>query len=77
MRKLALTNGNVITVDRENPRAHSVFIVGDRIVKVGSDEEIRGLFDEETEVIDLEGRTLRGLPRPPDGIRSIPSVRRL
>jgi predicted amidohydrolase YtcJ len=58
MRKLALTKGNVITVDRENPRAHSVFIVGYRIVKVGSDEEIRDLLDEETEVIDLEGRTL-------------------
>jgi len=56
--KLALTNGNVITIDERNPRAQAVYIVGERIVKVGSDGEIGGLIDEATDVIDLEGRTV-------------------
>ena len=56
--KLALTNGNVITVDERNPKAQAVYIVGERIVKVGSDGEIGGLIDEATDVIDLEGRTV-------------------
>lgn len=56
--KLALTNGNVITVDERNPRAQAVYIVGERIVKVGSDGEIGGLIDEATDVIDLDGRTV-------------------
>jgi predicted amidohydrolase YtcJ len=58
MRKLALTHGNVLTMDGENPRAEAVFVIGERIFMVGSDEEIRGLIDGETEVIDLGGRTL-------------------
>lgn len=58
IKKLALTNGNVITVDEGNPRAQAVYIIGERIVKVGSDGEIGGLIDEATDVIDLEGRTV-------------------
>lgn len=38
--RLALTNGNVLTVDDEDTRAQAVLMVGDRIVSVGSDEEI-------------------------------------
>lgn len=58
LNKLALTNGNVITVDERNPRAQAVYIVGERIAKVGSDDEIGGLIDEATDVIDLDGRTV-------------------
>ncbi len=58
IKKLALTNGNVITVDEGNPRAQAVYIIGERIVKVGSDGEIGGLIDAATDVIDLEGRTV-------------------
>lgn len=58
VRKLALIHGNVITMDDTRPRAQAVLAIGDRIFRVGSDEEIEGLIDGETEVMDLEGRTL-------------------
>jgi hypothetical protein len=58
VRKLALIHGNVITMDDRRPRAQAVLAIGDRIFRVGSDAEIEGLIDGETEVIDLGGRTL-------------------
>jgi predicted amidohydrolase YtcJ len=58
MRKLALIHGNVLTMDGENSRAEAVFVIGEKILRVGSDEEIADLIDGETEVIDLGGRTL-------------------
>jgi hypothetical protein len=58
VRKLALIHGNVITMDDGRPRAQAVLAIGDRIFRVGSDAEIEGLIDGETEVIDLGGRTL-------------------
>jgi len=58
MRKLALIHGNVITMDESNPRAQAVFVLGDKILKVGSDAEIEVLMDDGTMVIDLEGKTL-------------------
>jgi len=56
--KTALINGNVLTIDDDNHRAEAVLAVGDRIACVGSNKEIEGLIDEETEVIDLGGMTL-------------------
>ncbi len=58
LRKLAITNGNVITMDKKKPKAQAVLVVGDKIYKVGSDVEIKSLIDEDTEEIDLEGKTL-------------------
>jgi len=58
LEKKALINGNVLTIDEDNPRVEAVLVVGDRIVWVGSNEEIEGIVDEETEVIDLGGMTL-------------------
>lgn len=56
--KLALLNGNIITIDEKKPRAQAVYVLGDRIVMVGSNEDIEHFVDDETEVIDLEGRTV-------------------
>jgi len=58
LEKTALINGNVLTIDDDNPRTEAVLAVGDRIAWVGSNKEIEGLIDEETEVIDLGGMTL-------------------
>ena len=52
-----LVNGNVLTVDPDRPRAEALAIVGDRIVAVGSDDEIRKYIGESTDVIDLHGQT--------------------
>ena len=40
------------------PRAEAVAVKGDRIVKVGSNEEISQLVEKETEVIRLNGKTV-------------------
>lgn len=54
---LAITNGNVVTVDDAHPRAEALAVVGDRIVAVGSNAEIDNWIGEATRVIDLQGRT--------------------
>jgi len=54
---LVLTNGNVITVDDQNPSAQAVAAIGDRIVAVGSSVDIAAYIGDATEVIDLGGRT--------------------
>ncbi len=56
--KLALLGGNIVTIDEKRTRAQAVYVLGDRIAKVGSDSEIRPLIDNETETIDLKGRTV-------------------
>ena len=54
---LVLTNGNVITVDEQNPSAESVAMIGDRIAAVGSAADIAAYIGDATEVIDLAGQT--------------------
>jgi predicted amidohydrolase YtcJ len=53
---LVLHNGRIVTVDADHPEVQAVAIRGDRILAVGSDEEIRRYIGSATEVIDLEGR---------------------
>ncbi len=53
---LVLRNGRVVTVDAARPEAQAVAIAGDRIVAVGSDEEVGKLVGPKTEVVDLGGR---------------------
>jgi predicted amidohydrolase YtcJ len=55
---LVLTGGNVITVDAEIPKAEAVACRGDRIVAVGSAEDIGILIGPGTKVIPLKGRTV-------------------
>jgi predicted amidohydrolase YtcJ len=55
---LALINGNVLTMNPSQPRAEAVAVKGNRIVKVGTDEEISKFVDTETKVIRLNGKTV-------------------
>lgn len=55
---LALIGGNVLTMNSSQPRAEAVAVKGNRIVKVGTDEEINQLVDAETKVIRLNGKTV-------------------
>ena len=52
-----LTNGNIVTVDERLPQAQALAMVGDRIIAVGSNEEIDIYIGEGTDVIDLQGQT--------------------
>jgi len=55
---MILINGNIVTVNQENEIAEAVAIKCSRILRVGSNEEIKPLADEHTEVIDLDGKTV-------------------
>lgn len=52
---LLLINGHFFTADSLHPKATAVAISGDRILAVGSDEEIKKLANKQTQVIDLQG----------------------
>ena len=53
---LALVNGHIWTENPAQPEAEAVAIYGDRIVRVGTSEEVRRLAGPLTRVIDLHGR---------------------
>jgi len=55
---IAFKNGSVITVNETDEIAEAVGVKGNKIVFVGSNEEIDQLIDAHTQVIDLAGRTL-------------------
>lgn len=53
---LVLINGKIVTMDPAMESAEALSIRGDRIVAVGSTEEIRGQIGDHTEVLDLHGK---------------------
>ncbi len=53
---LVLMNGKIVTVDDAIPEVQALAVSGDRIVAVGSNEEIKPYITQKTEVIDLEGK---------------------
>ena len=55
---LALVGGRLLTMDAGDTVADALAVDGARIAAVGTDEEIRELVDDGTEVIDLGGRTV-------------------
>ena len=55
---LILSNGKIITVDDRFSIAQAVAVRGDRIVAVGTDQEIAQLAGPSTQRIDLQGRAV-------------------
>lgn len=55
---LVITNANVITMDAMDSWAQAIAISGERIIAVGSMDEIDPLVGETTEILDLAGRTV-------------------
>lgn len=55
---LILRGGNVITVDGQDRMAEAVAVAGNRIVAIGTNQEISRLAGPETKNIELNGRTL-------------------
>jgi predicted amidohydrolase YtcJ len=51
-------NGEVLTMDAENRVAQALSVRSDRIEMLGTNEQIMALVSDQTEVIDLAGRTL-------------------
>ena len=56
--ELILHNGNIWTVDPEQPRAQAVAISGGRFVAVGADREVLPLAAGHSRKIDLGGGTV-------------------
>ena len=50
---IVLWNGNIVTMDTDLPRAQAVAILGNHIVRVGSDKDVKPLIGEMTRVVDL------------------------
>ena len=55
---LLLFNGKVITVDRNFSIHQAVAIIGDRIMAVGNDHQMKTVAGSATRMIDLKGRTV-------------------
>jgi predicted amidohydrolase YtcJ len=55
---LALINANVKTMNPRQPEAEAVAVASNRIIKVGSNQQIQTLISNATQVLDLEGRTV-------------------
>ena len=53
---LILLNGNIYTVDSEQPRVKAIAISGERILDIGTDQEMEKYKGDATEVVDLEGK---------------------
>ena len=51
-------NGDIYTVDAKRSWADAVAIQGNRIIQVGSDEEVLELRGENTHIVDLEDRMM-------------------
>ena len=54
---LVLRNGNIVTVDDDNPSVQAIAVRDGHIVAVGSDADIDEYVGAGTEVIDLDGKT--------------------
>lgn len=53
---MVLTNGNIVTMDKARPTATAIAIKDGRILAIGSDEGIKNMIGDSTQVIDLEGQ---------------------
>jgi len=53
-----LSNGKILTVDKDFSIVQAIAIDGNRILATGSNEQILALADANTNIIDLEGRTV-------------------
>ena len=54
---LILTNGKVLTMDDARPEAEALAVSGDRVVAVGTADDVAKLRGPKTRVVDLGGKT--------------------
>lgn len=58
MPDLILFNARIYTLDPQRPHATAIAVRDGKILAVGSDEEIQGLANSQTQAINLNGRTI-------------------
>jgi len=52
------TNGQILTMEEENPLEHAMLVRQGKIVALGSTEQILQLHTQDTEVIDLQSKVI-------------------
>jgi adenine deaminase len=55
---LIITNGSIITLDDQHPAAEAIAIAGNRILAVGSNQQILRFKTTGSQVIDAKGKTV-------------------
>jgi predicted amidohydrolase YtcJ len=55
---LVLLNGKIFTADRTQPKVQALAVENGKVLKVGSDAQIKALIEPGTQVIDLKGKAL-------------------
>lgn len=55
---LVLVNGKIFTADRAHPKVQALAVENGKVLKVGSDAQIKMLIEPGTQVIDLQGKAL-------------------
>jgi predicted amidohydrolase YtcJ len=55
---LVLLGGHIVTMNESQPEAEAIAITGDRILAVGTNEEIESFVDTGTETLELVGMTV-------------------
>ena len=55
---LVLLNGKIFTADRAQPKVQALAVENGKVLKVGSDAQIKALIEPGTQVIDLKGQAL-------------------
>lgn len=55
---LILLNGKIFTADRAQPKAQALAVENGKVLKVGTDAQIKALIESGTQVIDLKGKAL-------------------
>ncbi len=55
---LIFVNGKIWTVDKTKPVAQAVAVLGDKIIAVGSNSEIKKYAGRNTKIVDLKGRLM-------------------
>ncbi|MCB0396056.1 MAG: amidohydrolase, partial [Flavobacteriales bacterium] len=58
MADMVMFNGNIYTVDKEQPVASAVAIYQGKILYVGANDTAKAFIGDSTRVIDLQGKTM-------------------
>ena len=56
--RYAVVNANIATMNRDQPKAEAIIVKGDRIEAVGSTADIKSRIDQNTKLIDMDGKFL-------------------
>ncbi len=51
-------NGNIYTMDEDQPKASAIAVKGQKLIFVGSDENVKGYIGNNTKITDLKGKTV-------------------